>query len=73
MFYGDYNPPHFHAIYGEFEAVISISTCNIISENMPTRALELIHDWYSIHRNEFLNNWDFAIQKKQLNKMEPLL
>ena len=24
MFYRDHNPPHFHAFYGEFEAIIDI-------------------------------------------------
>jgi len=22
MFYGDHNPPHFHAVYGEHEAMV---------------------------------------------------
>jgi hypothetical protein len=26
MFYDDHNPPHFHALYGEFEVLIDINT-----------------------------------------------
>lgn len=28
MYYDDHNPPHFHAYYGEHEAIIAIQTRN---------------------------------------------
>jgi hypothetical protein len=30
MYYRDHAPPHFHAIYGEFDAEISIATTEIV-------------------------------------------
>lgn len=30
MFYNDHSPPHFHAIYEEYEAIIEIKTLNIL-------------------------------------------
>jgi hypothetical protein len=30
MFYRDHNPPHFHAVYADFEAIIDIEKNEII-------------------------------------------
>jgi Domain of unknown function (DUF4160) len=30
MYYEDHAPPHFHAIYGEFEAVLGIQTDDVL-------------------------------------------
>ena len=39
MFFNDHNPPHFHARYGEFEALISIEDFSVIEGSLPSRAL----------------------------------
>ena len=41
MFFDDHNPPHFHAIYGKFEAIIDINNLAIISGRLPPRAFGL--------------------------------
>jgi len=35
MFYNDHNPPHFHVIYQEDEALIEITTLEILEGNLP--------------------------------------
>ena len=35
MYYRDHAPPHFHAIYGEHEAIFEIATGSISSELFP--------------------------------------
>lgn len=35
MFYNDHNPPHFHAIYQEDEALIEIKTLEILEGILP--------------------------------------
>jgi len=30
MFWDDHNPPHFHAVYGDDEVVITISTLEVL-------------------------------------------
>ncbi len=30
MYFGDHNPPHFHAEYGRFEAVVGIESLTVI-------------------------------------------
>ncbi|MBL0293314.1 MAG: DUF4160 domain-containing protein [Saprospiraceae bacterium] len=44
MFYNEHNPPHFHAIYNEFEAEIDINTLEIIAGDFPKRVRNLVID-----------------------------
>ncbi len=71
MFYNEHNPPHFHAKYQEYEAVIDIES-GIVRGEMPRRALSLIYDWIDIHKDELLENWKLIIERKPLFKIEPL-
>jgi Domain of unknown function (DUF4160) len=47
IFYREHGRPHFHAVYGEFEAVIDIETGAVISGDFPKRALSLVSEWRS--------------------------
>ena len=38
----DHNPPHFHALYGEYEAVIEINS--IVSNERQSRSLAVLRD-----------------------------
>jgi hypothetical protein len=38
MYYRDHAPRHFHAIYGESEATISIETAEMLEGRLPRRA-----------------------------------
>ena len=35
MFWADHAPPHFHALYSEFEALININTLEIYEGKLP--------------------------------------
>jgi hypothetical protein len=35
LFFGDHPPPHFHAVYGEYNAVFDIETLDMISNSRP--------------------------------------
>jgi hypothetical protein len=39
------SPPHFHAIYGEHEAVIAIETSVLVEGSLPRAKLKLITAW----------------------------
>ncbi len=41
MFFGDHNPPHFHARYGGEKVAIEIETLRILEGNLSPRALVL--------------------------------
>ena len=72
MFFNEHNPPHFHAEYGEFKAIITIDK-GIVEGKMPKIALKLIFDWLDVHRDELMENWRNIEKKKALNKIEPLI
>ncbi|MGH2731176.1 MAG: DUF4160 domain-containing protein, partial [Actinomycetota bacterium] len=39
MYFGDHDPPHFHAIYGEYEARVAIASVETMRGFLPPRAL----------------------------------
>ena len=53
----EHNPPHIHAIYGECIAAISISDFKILEGDLPHKAISLVLEWMSLHKEELLNMW----------------
>jgi len=72
MFWGDHNPPHFHALYGEYEVIVNIRTLEIIRGSMPRRALALVLEWASLHREELMKDWTLCEMKQVPAKIAPL-
>jgi len=72
MYYDDHNPPHFHVIYGEHEAQISIKTLEILKGKLPKRVLAMVLEWAVEHRAELNADWQLAELHKPLCKIEPL-
>ncbi|HEY3275750.1 MAG TPA: DUF4160 domain-containing protein [Syntrophorhabdaceae bacterium] len=71
MFYKDHAPPHFHAKYGEYEITVDIVE-GVIHGEFPRRALSHVLEWYELHKNELLNDWELAGQGKPLDPIKPL-
>ena len=42
LHFRDHNPPHFHALYGEHEAVIEIRSISVVEGRLPARARRLV-------------------------------
>lgn len=72
MYFDEHPRPHFHAYTGEFDAAISIETLEVIEGHLPRRALALVLEWASEHRDELRQNWDFAEEHGTLRKIAPL-
>lgn len=72
MFWGDHAPPHFHALYGEYEIIVNIRTLEIMKGFMPRRALALVLEWASLHREELMEDWKLCELKQMPVKIEPL-
>ncbi len=72
MFWGDHAPPHFHALYAEFEVLIDIHTLEVVRGTMPRRALALVLEWASQHRSELLEDWKLCEQNQSPKKISPL-
>ena len=67
----EHNPPHFHAKYGDFQVSIDIET-GIIKWEFPKRALRLLLEWYDMHKDELMQNWDNLQNGEQIAKIAPL-
>jgi hypothetical protein len=72
MYYSDHAPPHFHAEYGGDEVEIEICTLNVLRGTMKRRALALVLEWASLHRNELSVNWILARQGLRLQAIDGL-
>lgn len=72
MYYGDHAPAHFHARYGEHEALIQISPLGIQQGFLPPRVLSLVIEWALIHQKELLEDWERAKTNQKLQKIAPL-
>ena len=72
MFFADHNPPHFHALYNEFSAIIEIDTLSVIEGKLPPRALGLTMEWASIHQEELKVFWGTASRLEPIGKIKPL-
>jgi hypothetical protein len=72
MYYRDHAPPHFHAIYGEFEATVSIATGDLLEGRLPRRARSLVSEWAATHQDELQNLWELARDSQPLPAIEGL-
>jgi hypothetical protein len=72
MYFRDHHPPHFHAIYAEYEAQIVIETLEPLAGALPSRALKLVQEWAEMHRAELEANWARAEAHLPLDTIEPL-
>ena len=72
LYYRDHPPTHFHAIYGEYEALIEIETGTIYQGSLPKTAYDLVNTWRLIHLQELRNDWNRARQELPLLPIPPL-
>ena len=72
MYYSDHAPPHFHARYGDFEALIQIAPLGVYRGNLPPRALSLVMEWALTNQKQLLEVWENATHNKKLQKIPPL-
>ena len=72
MYHNDHSPPHFHAIYGDEQAQIGIHTLAILDGRLSPRALGLVIEWASLHREELIEDWEMARNHEPLRRIDPL-
>ena len=72
MYHNDHLPPHFHAEYGEAEAVYAIDTLDVLRGQLPRRAQNMVVEWAMLHRPELRANWERARGRFPLESIEPL-
>lgn len=72
FYYRDHAPPHFHAIYADDEALISIDPFQVVEGRLPPRALALVREWQSRHVDELTRAWRQARANQPIDPIEPL-
>ena len=72
MFWNDHAPPHFHALYTEYEVLIDIRTLEVMEGQMPRRALALVLEWAQEHRAELMEDWQLCERNQTPKKIQPL-
>ncbi len=73
MYHKEHAPPHFHAKYGGQRASFSIAELKLIEGKLPKRVISLILEWAFEHRDELMTDWELAKNRKDLNKIDPLV
>lgn len=51
----EHGVPHFHALYGEYNAVFDIQTLDMLEGDLPTRAQRLVREWAEQYQQELLH------------------
>ena len=68
FFRNEHNPPHIHAIYGEYNGLFEISTMKMIEGDLPKKAQSLVEEWGSQYKDELMDMWN----NKVVTKLMPL-
>ena len=71
MYFREHAPAHFHAEYGDYEMTVDIET-GVMTGKFPRRTLNAVMEWYLLHKDELMANWEAARNRKPLSKIEPL-
>jgi hypothetical protein len=72
MYYTDHAPPHFHVRYGDRKASLTVDDARLLEGSLPPRALALVKEWATIHRDELRADWELARACRTLNPIAPL-
>lgn len=58
FFGSEHNPPHIHAIYGEYIGAVDIRTLEMLEGDLPAKALSMVREWVGLHQAELLDIWN---------------
>ena len=72
MFHKEHQLAHFQAIYAEHEMLVAIETLDVIEGSLPPRALGMVMEWASLHREELKSAWKRAEDLQSIGKIAPL-
>jgi len=58
LYYNDHVPPHFHAIYAEYEELIEIDTLNVYRGKLPKKQHKKIIKWAEKNQSILKEIWE---------------
>lgn len=72
MNWREHQPPHFHAVYGGKECMITIENLSVVENGIPDKQLKMLLGWAALHQEELMENWELAKNNQELFDIEPL-
>jgi hypothetical protein len=72
MYFDDHQPPHFHALYAEYDIAIGIEDGSVIAGEFPKRALSHVREWRALHVSELKEDWEMSRKRLTPKKIAPL-
>ena len=60
--------PYFHAVYGEYVALVGIESLEVIEGDLPNRAQKLVLEWATLYQQDLLQMW----KTQEFRKLPPL-
>ena len=64
----EHNPPHIHVIYGEYMGVIDIRNSEMITGDLPAKALSIAKEWTRQNKDALLTMW----QTQDIRPLPPI-
>lgn len=72
FYFNELAPPHFHALYGDDEAIYEIQTLRLYAGSLPRRAHNMVLEWADQHRVELMECWNVSRLGRTPDQIEPL-
>ncbi|MBM2809340.1 MAG: hypothetical protein HW416_99 [Chloroflexi bacterium] len=72
MYWDEHGPPHFHALYGEHEALVDLRDLRVLRGSLPRRAMALVLEWADDHRDDLMEDWNLCSQLQPPKPVQPL-
>lgn len=57
VYFNDHLPPHFHAIYTEYEAIIEIESLQLMAGKLPSKELKRVLQWARDNQSFLLKSY----------------
>ncbi|MCY3013927.1 MAG: DUF4160 domain-containing protein [Planctomycetota bacterium] len=69
---GPHHLPHFHAYYGDEEAVFGLDPIELLAGSLPRRQARLVEAWAELRQQELVADWDRLQAGVEPMPIEPL-
>lgn len=71
MYRNEHGPPHFHAVYGEHQAVVGVDPIQVVRGRLPGRIQRIVLEWASLHQAALADNWRRARLREDVVPIDP--
>lgn len=58
MYFDDHSPPHFHAVYNEYEELFEIRTLTTYRGSLPSKQRKIVVEWAKSNQKFLIDKWN---------------